>query len=207
MDLDTKYAALFLKEVNGGAIRKSSLWQPLALACLISEYSRLLFPMRSSVSSIVDSAFDESLKYLERGKHKTLKDFVTNSQGILYLKDLSVEESARVLEYAAFTLTTDEKIEETALEEKLPHIFIYRRYGNELNARTRYLEGNYYEQLGRNLPRYIEISSQIGHFSGTNHPSNGRIIHPELIGETPQEVKTHVVCSDLPIIGRFPKIA
>jgi hypothetical protein len=207
MDLDTKYAALFLKEVNGAALRKSSLWQPLALACLISEYSRLVFPMRSSVSSIIDSAFDESLRYLDRGKHKMLKDFVTNSQGILYVKDLAVEESARVLEYATFTLTTDEKIEETALEEKLPHIFIYRCYGNELNARTRYLEGDYYEQLKRNLPGYIEISSQIGRFSGTNHPSNGRITHAELIGEAPQEVKTRVVYGGLPIIGRFPKIA
>src|SRR5262245_421038 len=105
---DTRYMALFLKEISGAPLRKSLLWLPLALACLISEYSRLVFPMRSSVSWLIDSAFDEVLRYLDLGKHRTLKDFVAKSKGILYAKDLTAKERARVLERAAFILTTDE---------------------------------------------------------------------------------------------------
>lgn len=125
--------------------------------------------MRSSVSRIIDSTFDEVLRCLDLGRHKTLKDFVTNSKGILYAKDLTVEESERVLERAAFILTTDEKIEEAALEKKLPHLFISRPYGKELNVRTRYLENGYYEQVMRNLPRCVEVSLRIGCLARMNH--------------------------------------
>jgi hypothetical protein len=166
---DARYAALFLKEVSGDPLHRNLLWLPLALACSISEYSRLIFPMRSSVSRIIDSTFDEVFRYLDLGRHKTLKDFVTNSKGILYAKDLTVEESARVLERAAFILTTDEKIEEVALEKRLPHVFISQCYGRELNVRTRYLENGYYEQVRRNLPRCVEVSLEIGCLAGKKH--------------------------------------
>jgi len=171
---ETRYMALFLKEVSGAPLHKRLLWLPLALACSISEYSRLVFPMRSSISWVIDSAFDEVLRYLDMGRHKTLKDFVTNSKGILYAKDLTVEENARVLECAAFILTTDEKIEEIALEKRLPHVFISRGYGREINVRARYLEGDYCEQLKRHLPRCVEISLQIGRLAGTNHRRSAR---------------------------------
>src|SRR5215510_13613997 len=163
---DTRYVALFLKEVSCAPLRKSLLWSPLALACSISEYSSLVFPMRSSVSWIIDSAFDEMLKYLDLGRHKTLKEFVTNSKGILYAKDLTAEESTRVMERAAFILTTDETIEKVALEKKLPHVFISRCHGRELNVRVRHLEDDYYEQLKRRLPGYVEIGLQIECLAG-----------------------------------------
>lgn len=166
----TGYTALFLKEVSDAPLRRSSLWQPLALACSISEYSRLVFPMRSSASRIIDSVFDEVLKYLDLGRHKTLKDFVTNSKGMLYAMDLTVEESTRVLECAACILTTDEKIEEIALEKRLPYVFISRCYGRELNVMVRHLEDDYYEQLKRNLPGCVEISLQIECLAKSNHP-------------------------------------
>jgi hypothetical protein len=159
---DIRYVALFLKEVSCAPLRKSLLWLPLALACSISEYFRLVFPMRSSVSRIIDSAFDEVLKYLDLRRHKTLKDFVTNTKGILYAKDLTAEESTSVMERAAFILTTDEKTEEVALEKRLPHVFISRCYERELNIRGRYLEDDYYEQLKIHLLRYVEIGAQIG---------------------------------------------
>jgi hypothetical protein len=148
----------FLKEVSCAPLRKSLLWSPLALACSISEYSRLVFPMRSSVSWIIDSAFDEVFKYLDLGRHRTLKDFVTNSKGILYAKDLTAEESTCVMERAAFILTTDERIEEVALEKMLQHVFISRCHGRGLNVGVRYLEDDYYEQLKRLLPRYQQFS-------------------------------------------------
>jgi hypothetical protein len=164
--------ALFLKEISGAPLRKGLLWLPLALACLISEYSRLVFPMRSSVSWVIDSAFDEVLRYLDLGKHRTLKDFVAKSKGILYAKDLTAKESARVLERAAFILTTDEKIAHIALGKRLPHVFISQPYGKELDVRAHYIEGDYYDQLKRNFPRYVEISSQIGYLAGTNRLKN-----------------------------------
>lgn len=169
---DTRYITLFLKEVNSTPLQKQLLRLPLTLACLISEHSRLVFPMRSSVSWIIDSAFDEVLSHLDLTRHKTLKDFVANSKGILYAKDLTIEESARVLEQAAFTLTTDEKIEEIALEKGLPHAFMSRCYGKDLNIRTRYLDDDYHEQLKRSLPRCVEISLQIGGTARANHSGN-----------------------------------
>jgi len=162
MSPDNRYAALILKEVSGDPLHKGLLRPPLTLACLISEYSRLIFPMRGSVSPIIDSVFDEALRYLNLGAYQTLKEFVTNSKGILYAKDLAAHERAGVLEHAAFILTTDDKIEEMALEEKLPHVFISQCYGRELTVRTRYLEGDFYEQLTCRLPAYVKISSQVG---------------------------------------------
>jgi hypothetical protein len=48
-------------------------------------------------------------------------------------------------------------------------VFISRCYGRELNVRTRYLENGYYEQVRRNLPRYVEVSLEIGCLAGMNH--------------------------------------
>lgn len=56
-----------------------------------------------------------------------------------------------------------------ALEKKLLHVFISRCYGRELNVRARYLENGYYEQVRRNLPRYVEASLEIECLAGMNH--------------------------------------
>jgi hypothetical protein len=138
---DNRYAALILKEVSGDPLHKGLLRSPLTLACLISEYSRLIFPMRGAVSPIIDSVFDEALRYLDLEAYQTLKEFVTNSKGILYAKDLAADERAGVLEHAAF---------------------ISQCYGRELIVRTWYLEGDFYEQLAGRLPAYVKISSRIG---------------------------------------------
>jgi hypothetical protein len=185
MFTDTRYAALLLEEVNSAPLLKRSLRFPLALACSVSEYYPLVFPMKSSASRIIDSAFDEALKYLDRGGRKILKDFVTNSKGILYAKDLTAEERARVLECAALILTTDENIERVALENRLPHVFISRCYRDGLNVRARYLKGDYYEQLRLNLAGCIEASLRVAGVSGAYHYDNGRPARHELIGESP----------------------
>ena len=172
---DVRYTALFLKEVDSPALLGNPPWAPLALACFISESSPLILPLRSSISRIIDSAFDEILRYLELGKFKTLKDFVANSKGILYAKDLAMKERVSVLERASLILTTDEKVEELALVKNLPHVFISSHEETELSIRARYLEGEYYEQLRHNLQKYVGISLQVGYLAKSGPTTFG---HP-----------------------------
>jgi hypothetical protein len=129
--------------------------------------------MKSSVSRIIDSAFDEMLKHLERRGHKILKGFVMNSKGILYAKDLTAEEHARVMERAALILTTDENIERMALEKRLPHAFISQCHGDGLNVSVQYLNDDYYEQLKRNLTGCIEIGLWTGGYLSLTTTTTG----------------------------------
>jgi hypothetical protein len=73
MSPDNRYAALILKEVSGDPLHKGLLRSPLTLACLISEYFRLIFPMRGSVSPIIDSVFDEALRYPTEDRNQSTR--------------------------------------------------------------------------------------------------------------------------------------
>jgi hypothetical protein len=110
------YLALFLKEVNDPVIDKKKFRLLLVAACLLSKHTQLIFPVSGSISRLIDEVFDDLFKK----RPQMFKDFVVKSKGIVYAKDLTTREKNRILEYAAFVVTTDERILKVALNKKLP---------------------------------------------------------------------------------------
>lgn len=119
--------ALFLKEVNHTLIDKQKLRLPLLAACAMSKHIRLILPMSQSTSILVDGVFNELFDRQSRINPQALKDFVAESKGILYAKDVTPEEEKYVLRQAAFLMTTDMRIWKTALSIRLPNAFISHR--------------------------------------------------------------------------------
>jgi hypothetical protein len=118
------YMALFLKEVNHTIIDKQKLRLPLLAACSMSKHIRLILPMSQPTSILVDGVFNELFKCQSRADRQALKDFVVGSKGILYAKDITLEEEKYILRYATFLMTTDVRIWRTALSIRLPNAFI-----------------------------------------------------------------------------------
>jgi hypothetical protein len=114
------YLALFLKEVNDPIIDKQKIRLPLLVAYSLSKHAQLILPISGSVSRSIDEVFDELFK----SQSQMFKDFVLRSKGIFYAKDLSAGEKSRILECAAFVITTDKRISKVALNKKLPYAYI-----------------------------------------------------------------------------------
>jgi hypothetical protein len=118
------YMALFLKEVNHNTIDRQRLRLPLIAACSISKHIRLVLPMSRSASPIVDDVFNELFKYQSQINPQAFKDFVVRSKGILYANDTTTEEEGHILRCAKFLMTTDVGIWRSALDMRLPSVFI-----------------------------------------------------------------------------------
>ena len=125
LDLEEKaYIALFISEDEDYTFDETGLWYPLTIACAISRHVPLVCPMTSSVSYLVDRAFDGLFNKQYRLCPQGFKDFVVNSKGILYAKDITAEEKHHILEGSAFVLTTDLKVREVACSKGIPYAFI-----------------------------------------------------------------------------------
>jgi hypothetical protein len=159
------YIALFLGRAADDPLQKDALWLPLVVASLISDEFRLVLPIESSATQAIDSAFDGALKALELGGYRTIKEFVANSKGVQYAKDLSAEEKEIVLEDASFALTTDEGARKAALGKGLPHVFISRRPGGEPDLKCLCLVGGRHEWLKRCLLECVDVGLQVERFA------------------------------------------
>jgi len=155
------YVALFLRELKNVHSHENLVWISLAIACSISEKFCIVLHMSKSVSRLIDFILDDVLRVFELSEHKTLKDFVSNSKGILYAKDLDIEDQTCVLEHAVFVLTTDKQVERVMRKKKLPHAFMSRSYRNGLDIRWRYCDRRYYERLKSDLLECVEKCLQI----------------------------------------------
>jgi hypothetical protein len=113
------YIGLFLNEVFDKPLCRERLSLPLMLACLLSEYFPFIFPMRDSVSHMIDAVFDDVLKAFARSGERTPKNFAANSKGISYSRILTVEEWEDLQINSALILTTDQRIVKKALERRI----------------------------------------------------------------------------------------
>jgi hypothetical protein len=118
------YIGLFLNEVFDKPMCSGRLGLPLTLACLLSEYFPLIFPMKGAASRLIDSIFDDVLKAVAHSDDKAPKRFAANSKGILYSKILAVEEWEGLQANSMLILTTDRRVVKKAIERRIPHVLI-----------------------------------------------------------------------------------
>jgi hypothetical protein len=154
------YIGLFLDEAFDRPLCKESLGLPLILACLLSEYIRLIFPMKSAVSRSIDSVFDDVLRAVAYSGDKTLKHFAANSKGILYSKIISVEEWENLQIKSMLILTTDPRVEKKALERRVPYVLI-SHCGMEPKIRISGIERIKDERLKLNFMKCVELGREI----------------------------------------------
>lgn len=154
------YIGLFLDEAFDRPLCKESLGLPLILACLLSEYIRLIFPMKSAVSRSIDSVFDDVLRAVAYSGDKTLKHFAANSKGILYYNILAVEEWEDLQINSMLILTTDQMVGRKAIERRVPYVLL-SHCGMEPKIRISGIDRIKDEHLRLNLMKCIELSRKI----------------------------------------------
>jgi hypothetical protein len=119
------YLALILSEADNPLSFNASLRMLLILACSMSEFIRIIFPLASLSLPLIDSSFDQLVRMYALQNCSLHKDFVTRSKGIQYVEELLADERRRFLECATFTLTTNRQVRNICMENGLPHAFVF----------------------------------------------------------------------------------
>lgn len=159
MDLDgAPYLVLFLKEADNLPLCNANLQIPLLLACSMSKFIHIVFPLDSASLRLVDSTFDSLINTFTRRRCDLHSNFVKHCKGIQYARDLPGEEKKHLLERATFVLTTNCQVRSISLMERLPHAFISLRHDDEVELRVQYLERINDEKLRENLDRCVDLS-------------------------------------------------
>jgi hypothetical protein len=153
-DEDKPYATIVIDESVDESVQGDGLIAVLKLTYVLSAFIYFIFPMEARVTQIIDSAFD---KVFGKG--------AINSKGIMYAKNISECEIARLLEHTTFVLTTNTQMWRTALEIGLPYVYFSRDH-----QQFHYLEFNYLDRIQdeelkqsliRCLQQYINDSQQL----------------------------------------------
>ena len=108
-------------------------------------------------------ALEEALRQKEKhgGEVVAITAGPARSQQVLREALAKGADRAIDLEDAAFVLTTDERVRQEVLEKRLPHAFISRCCGRELEIKWLSCKGSYHESLMRDFFDCVEVSRQV----------------------------------------------
>ena len=161
MSFETPYAILLTTELQQEQPQKKLLLLPLTLTYLLSEHMRILLPVPTANSRLVDAIFDDVIKGL------TLK-----SQGISYLKDVPDADIPAAIKTASLVITLDESSEQLAKDNETPYIYLQLVDSGETIVRSGYLSKIVLEDLKVQVIGFVQLIHVLskgvlskGHFS------------------------------------------